>query len=174
MRQGNFFNVADMVMEDNESSVFNHRVATEHYRTPRSQPPFEKEFAIIEHMIAEYDSLVDSALSMGCVDMRYERPRAAPAVPKRDLPDSPKQRGVILTKVSTKPKLVPRSFRRLRLNIQHPNQSRYRSQSNQASPEWACRTSLAIEAGKIGIDDVYTHGANSTLNQKTECFNYKT
>ncbi|EMD86738.1 hypothetical protein COCC4DRAFT_62939 [Bipolaris maydis ATCC 48331] len=137
-------------------------------------PSFEKEFAIIERMIEEYASLADSALSMGCVDMGYERPRAAPAVPKRDLPDSPKQRGVMLTKVSTKPKPVPRKFRRLCLNIQHPNQPRYRSQSNQASPDWACRTSLAIEAGKISMNDVYAHSAKSKLNHKSGCFNYKT
>lgn len=159
--------MADTTKKDSERSVVNHTAVREYHRTSTKEPPFGKEAALIEYMIGQYGSLVDSVLDLGCVDTRYERPRAAPAVPKRDSPVSLKQRGGIPTKVSTRSDPVSRNFRRLRLDIQHPNRSECRSQSDQDSPDWACRTSLAIEAGNIGMNGVHMYSTCSTPDQES-------
>lgn len=157
--------MTDMTKKDSERSVVNHTAVREYHRISTKESPFGKEAALIEYMIGEYASLVDSVLDLGCVDTRYERPRAAPAVPKRDPPVSLKQRGGIATKVSTRSDPVSRNFRRLRLDIQHSNRSECRSQSDQDSPDWACRTSLAIEAGNIRMNGIHMHSTRSTSDQ---------
>lgn len=150
-----------MVEKDCESSAPDHTADTNYDRASNNESPFVKESALIEYMITEYTSLADSVFDLGFADTRYERPRAAPAVPKRDLPNALKQADCISMKRSTKAESVSRNFRRLRLDTHHTNRPLYRSRSDQDSPDWACQTSLAIEAGEMGIESAHTNSSYS-------------
>ncbi|ENH98630.1 hypothetical protein COCC4DRAFT_155273 [Bipolaris maydis ATCC 48331] len=140
----------------------NDLVGGECHQTTNTLLPFEKESALIGYLITKYASLTDSAFNSSLIDTRYERPRAAPAPPKRDLIDSVEQRGSISVEASTKSEPVSKNFRRLRLDIQHSNRLIRKSRSDQHSPDWACRTSLAIEAGSILTDSAHTYSGFST------------
>lgn len=124
--------------------------------------PFARESALIDHLITVYASLFDSAVDLSLADTRYERPRAVPAVPKKGLLEPMKQRGSISTRVINKSKPVSRDFRGLRLDTQHSTQPICNTQSDQESPDWACQTSLAVEAGVISMDSAYMRRQSST------------
>jgi hypothetical protein len=140
-RQRNLFHMADLMGKISDSHLYDRVVDTNCQQTANNPAPFAGESAFIEHLIAEYASLFDSALDSGVADRRYERPRAVPTVPKRASLDSVKQRGSTSTTAITKSNPVSRNFRRLRLKIQHSA-----IQPDQESPDWACQTSRAIEA----------------------------
>ncbi|RYO11541.1 hypothetical protein AA0111_g12773 [Alternaria arborescens] len=136
--------------------------------TTDSPAPFAGVSAFIDHLIAEYASPVNSGCDPDPVDTKYEQPRAAPAVPtvptvpKRDLLDSTTLWSSISTGALTKSGPVSRNFRRLRLDIQSSHPSIHRTQSGQESPDWACQTSRAIEAGRISMDSICMRTQDST------------
>ncbi|PZD23067.1 hypothetical protein A1F96_10585 [Pyrenophora tritici-repentis] len=167
-KQGNLSDVAELIGKNSDNSLFRRTVDVECHQAANNLAPFARESALIENMISEYASLFNSDFDSGLVDMRYERPRAVPVVPKRDFPDSMKQQSNISTGALTNPKPVSRNFRRLRLDIQHSNRSIYNTQSDQESPDWACRTSLAIESGTISMDSLYRHRRDSTPRHISE------
>ncbi|KAJ5033270.1 hypothetical protein J3E74DRAFT_295813 [Bipolaris maydis] len=107
--------------KNSDSIMSNDLVGGECHQTTNTLLPFEKESALIGYLITKYASLTDSAFNSSLIDTRYERPRAAPAPPKRDLIDSVEQRGSISVEASTKSEPVSKNFRRLRLDIQHSN-----------------------------------------------------
>ena len=155
-RQRNSFNVADL--GKSSVSVLSTRATDSECRRTASSPTlFAEEFAFIDHLMAEYASPVDSGSDPDPMNTRYEQPRASPAiptVPKRGSLDSMKPRSSISTGALTEFKPLSRNFRRLRLDIQNANQPVYGTQSGQESPDWACQTSRAIEAGRISMDSI--------------------
>jgi hypothetical protein len=167
-KERNLFNVADLIGKNSDSSLFNRAIDAECHRAANTPALFARESALIDNLIAEYASLSDGDFDPSLIDTRYERPRAVPAVPEKYLLDSMKQRSSISTRALLKSKPVSRNFRRLRLDIQHSNRLIYKTQSDQESPDWACRTSLAIEAGKFSMDSVYTHRRDSKLRHILE------
>lgn len=163
--QGHSFDEADPTGKNSDSFLFDRTVDTERYQTADTSASFAKESALIENLIEEYASLVDAAFDPNdpdLVDTRYERPRPVPAVPKGETLDPSKHLSSFTTRGSTKPKPVSRNFRRLRLETHYSARSVHKTQSDQESPDWACRTSLAIEAGKIAMDSVHMHRGGST------------
>ena len=151
-----------------QRSVFPFSRKEDCHPTADTPGSFARESAFIEHLIAEYASLIDSGLDPDVVDTRYERPRAVPAVPKGHSRDSVKQRSRISTGALTRSEPVSRNFRRLRLNIQNSARPIHRTQSGQESPDWACRTSLAIEYGTISMGSVCMHKRDSTSRHISE------
>ena len=90
VKQENLFDVADAVEMNSYRGFFNRTMGAECHRTADISASFAKESALIEHLIDEYASILDSAFNPDLVDARYERRRPVLAVLKRDMLDSSK------------------------------------------------------------------------------------
>ena len=161
-KQGNLSDVAHLIGKNGNISFFNRTVDTECRRIVNLSVSLARDSALIEQLIDEYDSLIERAIYPNLVDKRYERPRHVPAVPKDDLLGSTKHLSSFSSGVWIKSKPVSKNLRRLRLDLQHSAQSIHETRSDQESPDWACRTSLAIEAGTISMASAHMHGGGST------------
>ena len=154
--------MAHLIGKNGNISFFNRTVDTECRRTVNLSASLARDSALIEQLIDEYDSLIERAIYPNLVDKRYERPRHVPAVPKDDLLGSTKHLSSFSSGVWIKSKPVSKNLRRLRLDLQHSAQSIHETRSDQESPDWACRTSLVIEAGTISMASAHIHGGGST------------
>ena len=161
-KQGNLLDVADFIGNNGDTSFFNRTMDTEYRRTANFSASLARESALIEQLIDEYASLIEGAIYPNLVDKRYERPRHVPAVPKSDLLGSTKHLSSFSSGVWIKSKPVLKNLRRLRLDLQHSAQSIHETRSDQESPDWACRTSLVIEAGTISMASAHMHNGGST------------
>ncbi|CAN9338180.1 unnamed protein product [Alternaria alternata] len=121
---------------------------------------FTGESAFIEELIADYSLLFDGPSERGLADTGYERTRAAPAVPKGGSLDTEKHQSTVSIKALTGSQPFSRNFRKLRLDLQQPIQSICKTK-DQHSPDWACRTSLAIEAEAISLRNAGRHRRDS-------------
>ncbi|CAN9079844.1 unnamed protein product [Alternaria alternata] len=137
-----------------------HAANAKRYYAVNAPSPFTGESAFIEELIADYSSLFDGPSERGLADKGYERTRAAPAVPKGESLDTEKHQSTVSIKALTGSQPFSRNFRKLRLDLQQPIQSICKTK-DQHSPDWACRTSLAIEAEAISLRNAGRHRRDS-------------
>lgn len=144
-----FSNETCPIQTESDNNLLNHTVDRDCYRAVSAS--FAGESALIEHLIVEYASLLGTGLDTDDVDMMYEQPRPAPAVPQRHTLNPLEHQSSLPRASATKPDPGSKNLRRLRLKIQHPTHPTRRTQPDQESPDWACRTSLAIEAAMMSM-----------------------
>ena len=155
------------VLNANDSGSFLLDYATD-LRSPQTAnrlPASQRESASIERLIDQYVSPFDDSSDPPLVDTKYENPRPAPVVPKREPLNFTKQRSSISTRASTQSEPVLTNFRRLRLHTQHSAQAVEKTEPDSESPDWACQTSLAIEAGRISMDSVSMQNGESASSK---------
>lgn len=115
---------------------------------------FAEESALIEDLIEGYASLFDNSKA---VDTTCEQLRPVYVLPEWKILRHTEHRAISATGAPTRSEPVSKNFRQLRLYIEKPTSFIHETQSDQGSPDWACQTSLAIEAGTMLMDDVYKH-----------------
>jgi hypothetical protein len=155
----NLSNVADLGKKSN-CTFSSHAANAKRYYAVNAPSPFTGESAFIEELIADYSSLFDGPSERGLADTGYERTRAAPDVPKGESLDTEKHQSTVSIKALTGSQPFSRNFRKLRLDLQQPIQSICKTK-DQHSPDWACRTSLAIEAEAISLRNAGRHRRDS-------------
>lgn len=74
-----FSNETCPIQTESDNNLLNHTVDRDCYRAVSAS--FAGESALIEHLIVEYASLLGTGFDTDDVDMMYEQPRLAPAVP---------------------------------------------------------------------------------------------
>ncbi len=101
--------------------------------------------AFTEHF-AEHS--FDGASEPSSTSIKRKNPLSTLVIPKTSLLSFRKRRSSTATEASTQSEPGSRS-----LDTMHSDKPSKRRESGRDSPDWACRTSLAIEAGKLSIDD---------------------
>ncbi|UPX16071.1 uncharacterized protein EKO05_0006495 [Ascochyta rabiei] len=114
-----------------------------------------RESILVEHLIDQYASPFDDASDPQLLDLRDKHLRSAPTIPSKRPLNFMHRRGDASTKTWSKSDSISKNFRKLRLDLQHSSKAtEKKAKPESASPDWACRTSLAIEAGRISMDSV--------------------
>ncbi|KAJ4994389.1 hypothetical protein SVAN01_00218 [Stagonosporopsis vannaccii] len=95
----------------------------------------------------------DDSVVLSAGQTKYETPRSAPCVPRRSTLGSKERRSNATTRASMHPEFGSKHVRKLSLELFQSARSSGKRESDSQSPDWACRTSLAIEAGRISMDN---------------------
>ncbi|KAF2622627.1 hypothetical protein BU25DRAFT_462730 [Macroventuria anomochaeta] len=153
---------ADMTTNDSDSALLNHETDARRPQTADRSNSHGSASVVVEHLIDQYASPFDDLSDPPLVDLKYTHPRPSPTVPKRGPLHFMKRRNSTPTRTSTRSKPASRNFRKLRLDVQQSDVSIKKTEPGSDSPEWACQTSLAIEAGRISMDNVSLRSREST------------
>lgn len=109
--------------------------------------------AFVEHLNDQYAPPFDESSNPPLVDLQdHKHPHPAP--PKKKPLNFMQRRKSVSSQASKPAGSLTRNFRKLRLDLQHSTKLASKRISGSDSPDWACRTSLAIEAGRISMDSV--------------------
>lgn len=127
-----------------------------HPQFSNSSTSYGRVSAFVEHLIDEYASSFDDTTDPPLKDLhKYSDPRPAPAPPiRKRLSKFIQQRTNTSPRVLTRLASISNSFRKLRLDLEKSAKTVTKTEPDTGSPDWACRTSLAIEAGKISMYSV--------------------
>ncbi|KAF1359981.1 hypothetical protein EJ07DRAFT_155454 [Lizonia empirigonia] len=127
-----------------------------HPQSANSSMSYERVSAFVEHLIDEYASSFDDTTDPPLLDLhKYSDPRPAPAPPARKrLSNFIQQRANTSPRILAKLASISKNFRKLRLDLDKSAKAVTKTEPDTDSPDWACRTSLAIEAGKISMYSV--------------------
>lgn len=122
----------------------------EMYQIEEGSPQPGRDSVYTEHLVEqafEYSMLPPKKQA------KYENPRPTPVVPRRSPFSFRRRRSNTASKASTNSESESKHFR-ASYDIFHSARSFRKRDSVSRSPDWACRTSLAIEAGIISMDSV--------------------
>ncbi|KAF2621851.1 hypothetical protein BU25DRAFT_426120 [Macroventuria anomochaeta] len=146
-RQRKLLDAADFIGKNSDGTPSSRAMELHCPQTANSSASSARESAVMEDLVDQYALHLENDFDPALVDTRYEKPRPVPAVPKKGPLDCIKRRS------NTSPR-ASRNFRRSRLDTPHSARSVEIMELGNESPDWACQTSLAIEAGRISMDSV--------------------
>lgn len=123
-------------------------------QTANSYTSSAQEPAFAENWIDQYASPLLDAHNPSLLDVKSKDQRTDPGPSKRGPMNFVRRRSSTSTRPPSKSESLSRNFRKLRLDLQRSARSISKTEPTSESPDWACRTSLAIEAGRISMDSV--------------------
>ena len=128
------------------------RAEIDHTREGSAIP--ERRSAIVEHLFDRCASPFDESLSPPFVNQRkYELSHSPPAESRKESLSSLRCRSSAASEAYAISESWSKNFRRLRVDAQR-SASVKKTELDSDSPDWACRTSLAVEAGRISMESV--------------------
>ncbi|KAJ8113377.1 hypothetical protein OPT61_g4472 [Boeremia exigua] len=150
-RQRKHSNGSVSTANNSEASSLSGGTETCHRHAASRPGSCKKESAVTEH-VDEYP--LDDTFKSSPARLKYENPRTAPLAPKRRLLSFRKRRSSATTRSSTQSEPGTKHIRTVSLDLMQSAMSFNDEESRSESPDWACQTSLAIEAGRLSMDSV--------------------
>ena len=128
------------------------RAEINHSRGGSATP--ERRSAFVEHLFDRYASPFDESLGPPFVNQRkYELSHPPPVEPRREFLASLQRRSSAASKASAISESWSKNFRRLRVDAQRSTSVK-KTEPDSDSLDWACQTSLAVQAGRISMESV--------------------
>jgi hypothetical protein len=119
-----------------------------------------------------HGSPLEALSSLGLTSQKFEQPRPAPIVPstpispKKGALDFIRRRSSTSTRGPSRSPSMSMNFRKLGIDV-HTARSTKQRDLDSDSPDWACQTSLAVEAGRVSMDSVSKRSWESKESKHT-------